>query len=78
MCLWSLTACAYGGSPHTQGVGREAAVGAGDSRRVAQGPGHLALFGAHLLLTGHHGPDARGGTQVQPGGQELERHHETG
>ena len=36
----------------------------------------VALFGAHLLLGGHHGPDARGREVVPASGQELEGHHE--
>ena len=32
----------------------------------------MALFRAHLLLGGHHGPDARGGEALSAGGQELE------
>ena len=61
-----------------QGVGGEAAAGAGDSGRVAESAGHLALSRAHFLFARHHGPDAGGGPQVQPGGQELEGHHKAG
>lgn len=45
---------------------------------MAEGPGHLALSGAHLQLPGYHGPDARGGKALHYSGQELEGHHEAG
>jgi len=47
-----------------QGMGGQADAATGCAGRVAQGAGHMALPGAHLLLPRHHGPDARGGTQV--------------
>ena len=57
-------------------MGGAASEDAGDHRRVVEGAGPVAVLGAHLQLRGHHAADARGGTQVQNRGQELEGHHE--
>ena len=47
-----------------QRMGREVATPPGDPRRMAEGPGYLALFGTNLQLSGHHGSDAGGGTTI--------------
>lgn len=57
-------------------MGRQAAAATGDSGRVAQGPGHVAVPGAHLQLSRHHVPDARGGPEVHDCGQNVQRPHE--
>lgn len=59
-------------------MGGKATASARDSGWVAESTGHLALLGAHLFLSRHHGPDAGRGTQVQPSGQKLEGYHEAG
>ena len=57
-------------------MGGEADAHPGGDRRVAQGPGPVALPGAHLLLRGHHAADAGGGQALPDGGPELEGYHE--
>ena len=61
-----------------QTVGGEPGVAPRHPRRVAEGAGDLALPGAHLQLSGHHGSDAGGGTSLRHRRQELARDHEAG
>ena len=48
----------------------------GDDRRVAEGPGSVAVPRSDLLVRGHHAADARGGTNVSDRRQQLAIHHE--
>lgn len=63
-------------APVVQRVGGEAAAAAGDSGRVAEGPVHVALSGAHLQLPRHHEADARREPQIHRCRQDLEGDHE--
>jgi len=49
---------------------------AGDDRRVAEGAGAVALPRSDFLVGGHHAADARGGSDVRRGRQQLETDHE--
>ena len=57
-------------------MGGEAASNSGDDRRVAEGSGTVALFGAYLLFRRHHAANARGRKTLPIRRQKLEGHHE--
>ena len=48
----------------------------GDDRRMAQGPGSVAVSRPYLLVRGHYAADARGRSDVPGGRQPLETDHE--
>ena len=59
-----------------QGLGGQAAAAPGDPGRVAQGPSHVAVPGAHFQLSRHYVSDARGREAILNCGQNVERHNE--
>ena len=59
-------------------MGGEAAAAPGHPRLLAEDAGHVAVPGADLQLTGHHGADARGGQTFHHRRQDVEGPHEAG